>query len=1074
MRTLMLLVLMVSTQVGAQYRDGVDLISLHYDFAPDRDDAHSSVAAMTLLGALNIRPMVVTGAVGDGNRSRYINDAPRYQDVIWGSGGHVVALGRWDAAVDSVASVWSEVTDRGGRVYVAEGGQSDFTADVIRRLSAMGRYSRDQVQVIQHSVWNENQSNQSDLNYVRNNARYLKIDDGNGAGATADLNQQSASFLSWARGGRDAREWNEAFRFLNPANKLDFSDTVELLHILGIGTDQISSPDTFARFVDSVAGGNGSVAAGNNNAGTSAGNVIVVEAESFASKAAGWRVMSAHGGGSGTYLELLPDTRVTHSDPLISGQNFWDTPGTGPTITYNVDFAVAGEYRVDARAYSTGSEDNGIHVGINGSWPASGARMQWCTGKHSWTWSSAQRTSSNHCGVPNSITIDVPSAGMHQVMFSAREDGFELDQFRLTLLSGGAAGSYTFNGGSSIGGNADGSSTLFSNVEVNETNGDGPSVDSLVAGVTPSQCVVSGKTLDLAKSAYATDCGLARVDCDPYDGTWLCASFKIGGAAPGLPPGTAGPGYTMNTVFSEADTARDDQTASQYYDICQDGQTDVSGDGFGFQNDSVCVVTERTDRISDDGEVFVSCESPENTFNRQGTNADGMPCVVTNETVGVEIGIATITQSNGGDTILDNAGDFSGATDTDPDAIPELLNDGLDDADELASRVVNFPAGLSNHKTPWSDSYSVGGQCYCDSNFDHGLSGVSVDTPEGRKSVPVVCAAIQARHGVGPGSGRTYFNDIQCGHGPANSAADEAVCPGIPRALGDYTGPNCNTRGSTWNLDLLYAPERSTVASSSNNSTSASSTTNGSSGSWWRPAASDGLSWQLQLQGDIRIVPGVDVYAVDYSASVESIAAAKATGAKLKCYISAGSAENWRGDFGDFPRAAVGNAYDGWPGEWWLDAGNIEALAPVMEARMDACKAKGFDVIDADNVNGFQNPTGFNITRAESINYIEWLAQQAHARGMAFSLKNSESLIPDVIDAVDMLQSESCVKWGNCDAAAAMSAANKPVFAVEYAEVIDDVEWSRACDIAAQNNFSMIYRDLLLTPNGVYRSCGLN
>jgi len=1071
-----ILVFLSGGTVSAQYRDGVDLISLHYDFAPDKDDGHSSVAAMTLLGALNIKPLVVTGALGDGNRSSWISGAPGFQDQIWGAGGHVNAMGNWNSSVSNVAKVWRDAISKGGVVYVAEGGQSDFTSDVLRSLQAGGGYNRSSVVVVQHSVWNEQKANQGDLAFVKNNSSYIKIADGNGGGATADLNQQSSSFVNWARNGPNSREWNEAFRFLNPTNKLDFSDTVELLHILGIGRNQISSPDTFANYVDNAsggAGGNGGSVTGGGTGGSGSNNgaVILVEAEDFSSKGSGWTIMNTHGGGSGSYLELLPDTRVTHSDPLIPGQNFWDTPGTGPKITYDVDFPSAGQYRVEVSAYSTGSEDNGIHVGINGNWPASGARMQWCTGKNSWTWSSAQRTASNHCGTANSISINVPSVGKHQVMFSAREDGFEMDQFRLTSLSGsqtgtGGGGTFTYNDGSSIGGNTDGSSTLYTNVAVDEIGGAGPGVESLSVGVTANDCVVAGKTLDLAKLEYSAQCGLARVDCDPHNGEWLCASFKIGVGAPGSPSGVAGSGseYQMETVFLESDANNTDYTATEYYDVCQYALTDESGDGYGWQNDDVCVVTRESRDLHSDAFRFVSCLSPENTINRQGTNADGEACVVTNETVGVEIGVATRNARTGGDSIADNVGELGG-NDFDPTILPVFENNGRDDAVALAGRVVNFASGLSDSKTVWSDSYSVAGQCYCDSNFDHGLSGIVVGTPKGSKSVPVVCADIQARHGTGPSSGRTYFNDIQCGNGPANTAPDEAVCPGIPIGTGNYTGPNCDAKGSTWNLDLLYADPvvvaNSTVRTGVNSTGSA----------WWKPAASDNLSWQLQLQGDVKIIPGVDVYAVDYSVSSGSIAAAKATGAKLMCYISAGSAENWRGDFGQFPKSVIGNAYDGWPGEWWLDTRDIDALAPIMRARMDACKAKGFDVIDTDNINGYENNTGFNISRAESIRYIKWLAKEAHQRGMSFSLKNSESLIPDVINDVDMMQSESCVKYGNCTAAAKMSAANKPVFAVEYAEVLGSGGWSRACSIASQYNFSMIYRDLLLTPNGEYRTC---
>ncbi|MCL5244246.1 carbohydrate-binding protein [Cellulophaga sp. 20_2_10] len=131
------------------------------------------------------------------------------------------------------------------------------------------------------------------------------------------------------------------------------------------------------------------------------------------------------------YLEILPDTRVTHGDPL-NAQSFSDQPGKIAIVNYKVKFTSPGKYFVWVRAHSTGSEDNGVHVGIDGTWPASGQKMQWCTGKQKWTWESKQRTNANHCGEPQKIFIDVPTAGEHTISFSMREDGFEMDKFVLS------------------------------------------------------------------------------------------------------------------------------------------------------------------------------------------------------------------------------------------------------------------------------------------------------------------------------------------------------------------------------------------------------------------------------------------------------------------------------------------------------------------------------------------------------------------------------------------------------------------------------------------------------------------
>ncbi|WP_248722827.1 hypothetical protein [Seonamhaeicola sp. ML3] len=132
------------------------------------------------------------------------------------------------------------------------------------------------------------------------------------------------------------------------------------------------------------------------------------------------------------YLKALPDTRVTHDDKLIVHENFYPTPGIGGMVSYKVKINNPGTYFVWVRAFSTGPEDNGIHVGVNGTWPKSGQRIQLCKGKHKWTWSSAQRVPKNHCGDPQTITLAFDEKGEYIVSFSMREDGFELDKWILS------------------------------------------------------------------------------------------------------------------------------------------------------------------------------------------------------------------------------------------------------------------------------------------------------------------------------------------------------------------------------------------------------------------------------------------------------------------------------------------------------------------------------------------------------------------------------------------------------------------------------------------------------------------
>jgi hypothetical protein len=181
------------------------------------------------------------------------------------------------------------------------------------------------------------------------------------------------------------------------------------------------------------------------------GGLVAVEAEHFAvqseTETRKWYITSASkipeispdgdeshadSASGGAYIEILPDTRRNHSNKLIHAENFSNQPGKLAVLVYPVQFNTAGRYYVWVRAYSTGSEDNGLHVGLDGTWPESGQRLQWCEAKNSWRWESMQRTEAEHCGEPDKIYLDIEQPGLHTIEFSMREDGFEFDKWLMT------------------------------------------------------------------------------------------------------------------------------------------------------------------------------------------------------------------------------------------------------------------------------------------------------------------------------------------------------------------------------------------------------------------------------------------------------------------------------------------------------------------------------------------------------------------------------------------------------------------------------------------------------------------
>jgi len=239
----------VAPVIAGSFNASRDLIALHYDHAPDRDDAHAAVAGLMVRDRLGLTVNVVAGTYGERSRTFYDAGSEAVMNAVWGS-EWLNAHRNFDGAVNTTVSRWASVLGAGGSVWVAEGGPSDFTAEVVSRLQQ--RHSefntQQRIHVIQHSVWNEDHSSPSALSYTRANTRYVRIDDGNHPNATADLRFEShnnGAFVSRALSSSYSNEWAVAFGYLSPSDKLDFSDTVELLHILGLGRSSIADVNDF-------------------------------------------------------------------------------------------------------------------------------------------------------------------------------------------------------------------------------------------------------------------------------------------------------------------------------------------------------------------------------------------------------------------------------------------------------------------------------------------------------------------------------------------------------------------------------------------------------------------------------------------------------------------------------------------------------------------------------------------------------------------------------------------------------------------------------------------------------------
>jgi hypothetical protein len=192
-------------------------------------------------------------------------------------------------------------------------------------------------------------------------------------------------------------------------------------------------------------------------------------------------------------------------------------------------------------------------------------------------------------------------------------------------------------------------------------------------------------------------------------------------------------------------------------------------------------------------------------------------------------------------------------------------------------------------------------------------------------------------------------------------------------------------------------------------------------------------SWQWQLDG--RVDPSVParVYDVDgFDTSRATVARLQREGRYVVCYVSVGAWERWRPDAARFPPAALG-ADNGWPGERWLDIRRIEALAPILRTRFARCRAKGFDAVEADNVDGYANDSGFPLTAADQLRFNRWVARAVHAQGLAVALKNDLEQAPALARHFDFAVLEQCFQYRECERARPFLQAGKAVFDAEYA-----------------------------------------
>jgi len=225
----------------------------------------------------------------------------------------------------------------------------------------------------------------------------------------------------------------------------------------------------------------------------------------------------------------------------------------------------------------------------------------------------------------------------------------------------------------------------------------------------------------------------------------------------------------------------------------------------------------------------------------------------------------------------------------------------------------------------------------------------------------------------------------------------------------------------------------------------------------WMPEV--GSVWQWQLSGlPVDVSVEADVYDIDlFENDAILVEELHTMGRSVVCYISVGSWEDWREDADAFPDEVIGKDYQGWEGEKWLDVRQIDLLAPILSARLDVCQQKGFDGVEADNVDGYLNDTGFDITYADQLAFNIWLAQEAHIRGLSIGLKNDMEQVERLSPYFDWALTESCFEQDWCTQLEDFIWAGKAVIDVEYTD--STIDFGKICPLAESMQISVILKN---------------
>jgi hypothetical protein len=172
-----------------------------------------------------------------------------------------------------------------------------------------------------------------------------------------------------------------------------------------------------------------------------------------------------------------------------------------------------------------------------------------------------------------------------------------------------------------------------------------------------------------------------------------------------------------------------------------------------------------------------------------------------------------------------------------------------------------------------------------------------------------------------------------------------------------------------------------------------------------------------------------------------------------------GRLERFRRDKDKFPDSVLGRALDGWPGERWLDIRRIGVRAPIMKARIAKCARKGFDALEPDNIDGYQNKSVSRFPEATSFATTAGSRARRTRRASQLHSKNDLGQVKALVPTFEFAIVEECFQYRECGKGALFIDAGKAVLEVEY-----KLDRGHFCPKAQALGFSSMKKRLSLGP----------